>query len=162
MGPRRHSAWALAASLILACLLASPAPAADKEKKADKGRRPFDGMTSELLLTLEQHLSLSDDQKEQIVALKQEFEKRRREELKALRERTAQVRRAMEEARKTKNPAAQRRAQQEIQELRLAADKLRSEFERGLLNILDDEQRRQYEAVKKELDKPGRFKPGKK
>jgi Spy/CpxP family protein refolding chaperone len=161
MGPRRHSAWALAVPLILACL-ASPAPAADKDKKADKGRRPFDGMTSELLLTLEQKLSLSDDQKEQIVALKQEFEKRRRDELRALRERTAQVRRSMEEARKTRNPAAQRRAHQEIQELRMTADKLRSEFERGLLNILDDEQRRQYEAIKKELDKPGRFKPGKK
>ena len=70
MGSRRHSAWALATTLIVACLLASRAPGADKEKKADKGRRPFDGMTSELLLTLEQKLSLSDDQKEQIVALK--------------------------------------------------------------------------------------------
>ena len=161
MGPRRRSATALATILFAGCLLASPARAADKEKKPDKERRPFQGMTSELLLELDQKLSLSDDQKEQIVALKQKFEEQHRDELRSLRERTGQVIRAIEHARKTNNPAAQRRAQQEIRDLRMAAEKLRGEFERGLLNILDEEQRRKYESLKKELDKPEGSSPGK-
>lgn len=157
----RPSAPALAALLFIGCLV-SPARASDKDKKADKDRRPFQGMTSELLLQLDQKLSLSDDQKEQIVALKHQFEEKHRDDLRMLRERTAQVSRTMEQARKSNNPAIHRRAQQEIRDLRMAAERLRNEFERGLLNILDDDQRQQYEALKKELEKPGRFKPGKK
>jgi Spy/CpxP family protein refolding chaperone len=161
MNLRRRGATALATILLSGCLLSS-AHAADKEKKADKDRRPFQGMTSELLLQLDQKLSLTDDQKEQIVSLKQQFEEKHRDELRGLRERTARISGAMEQARKTNNPAAHRRAQQEIRELRMSAERLRGEFERGLLNILDDDQRQQYETLKKELEKPGRFKPGKK
>lgn len=163
MGLRRRGAAALAIILLAGFILATPAHAADKDKKGDKDRKPpFQGMTSELLLELDQKLALSDDQKEQIVALKQQFEEQHKDDLRGLREKTAQISRAIEQAKKTNNPAVQKKLQQEIRDLRLAAEKLRGEFERGLLKILTEEQRRQYESLKKELDKPGRLKPGKK
>lgn len=156
-----RGASALAILLLHGCFL-SVALAADRDRKPDKRGDRFQGMTSELLRELDQKLDLSDDQKEQIVALKQAFEERHREELRRLRERVAQVSGAMEKSRGGKDPGGHRKAMQEARELRQTAEKLRSEFERDLLKILTDEQRRQYEMLKKELSKPGRFQPGKK
>src|SRR5262249_39679452 len=150
---------ALMALMVLVLVVPGSVCAADKDKK--KGGDHFSGMTSELLLELDERLKLSDDQKAQIVSMKEQFQERHKDELRDLRTKVMSVNKASERAKKSKDKAAMQKARDQARELRQAGEKLRSEFEKDLLQILDEGQRKEYESLKKELSKPGRFRPGK-
>lgn len=148
----------MARTLTICLMLLLPGLAGAEEKRPDKNRRPdvFQGMTSQLLLELEKMANLTDDQKEKIVALKQEFEGRNQQALRKMREDVKKVSLAMEAARKVKDPSAMKEASEQAKELRQAAERLRLEFESKLLEILSAEQRMKYEELKKMQLRPGK------
>jgi Spy/CpxP family protein refolding chaperone len=145
--------------VLVMLLLAAPGSlrAADKDKKKRADR--FSG--SEMLLELDERLKLTDDQKQQIVTMKEQFQERHKEDLKDLRTKVLEINEAMKAAKKNKDRAALKKAQEQAKELRQAGEKLRAEFEKELLQVLDDSQRKEYETLKKEVAKTGRLRPGK-
>jgi Spy/CpxP family protein refolding chaperone len=109
----------------------------------------FQNTQSQLLKDLDQTLSLTDEQKRRIIAIKKEFERENKAALKKLRQEVQAVRQTMQAARKNNDTVALKKARGEAKTLQQAGERLHAEFEKELLALLSDEQKKQYAAFKK-------------
>jgi Spy/CpxP family protein refolding chaperone len=95
-------------------------------------------------------LKLTDEQKEKLAKLQQEFEEKSKETL-------GKIRATLQKAIQDKDGEAIRKAGEEI---RAGAEKLRGEFMEKVAGLLTEEQKKKLEEIKKEAPARPGFRPG--
>ena len=131
---------------------ALPAGAADEKPAREKGK--FGDRLTNLAQLLPQEavdkLKLTDEQKEKLAAIQKDFASKSKEAFEKSRD-------AMKKAFEDGDKDAGKKA---IEDMRSAAEKARSEALDKVAGILKDDQKKVFDEIKKDLPKPGEFRPG--
>jgi Spy/CpxP family protein refolding chaperone len=137
----------------------SLAPAQDgKDTKKERPRSELSRRIGQLLSPEDEaKLKLTDEQKEKVAKLQQDFREQNKETLDKLRGEFDKIREALRKARADQDRDAARKAMQDLREQFQSFQKLRDQFDTKLSAFLTDEQKKLYEELKKERSPRGNF-----
>lgn len=150
MTGRRFLALCLGMAL-LACAQLGTAEAQDSKKTDKKTNSTI--TSSRWLLELEEKLNLTEDQKDTLARLKQDFLDKHKTEVKRMRDEAEKIQASIRDAEKKKDKYLTRKAQSDAKNLQDTAMKLFGEFEATFVGVLTEPQKKKYEVIRKDFSK---------